>query len=91
MKTVASVCTIKVSVSKDELIEGKWLNFRLLSQKLGKMENDQNMAYKQLRNKFYNSMNGNKYNMTEKVGLKCIDIDNPMKATASLALVFKRV
>lgn len=91
MKTVASVCTITVSVSKNELIEGKWLNFRLLSQKLGKMENDQNMAYKQLRNKFYNSMNGNKYNMTEKVGLKCIDIDNPMKATASLALVFKRV
>lgn len=91
MKTIASVCTIKVSVSKDELIEGKWLNFRLLSQKLGKMENDQNMAYKQLRNKFYNSMNGNKYNMTEKVGLKCIDIDNPMKATASLALTFERV
>lgn len=91
MKTVANICNVTVEVGKDELIENKWLNFRLLSQKLGKMENDQNMAYKQLRNKFYNSMNGNKYNMTEKVGLKCIDIDNPMKATASLTLSFKRV
>ena len=91
MKTVTNVCNIIVEVSKSELIEGKWLNFQLLSQKLGKMENDQKMAYKQLRNKFYNSMNGNKYNMTQKVGLKCIDIDNPMKATASLALTFRRV
>lgn len=91
MKTVTNVYNITVEVSKSELIEGKWLNFQLLSQKLGKMENDQKMAYKQLRNKFYNSMNGNKYNMTQKVGLKCIDIDNPMKATASLALTFRRV
>lgn len=91
MKTVTNVYNITVEVSKSELIEDKWLNFQLLSQKLGKMENDQKMAYKQLRNKFYNSMNGNKYNMTEKVGLKCIDVDNPMKATASLSLVFKRV
>lgn len=91
MKTVTNVCNIIVEVSKSELIEDKWLNFQLLSQKLGKMENDQKMAYKQLRNKFYNSMNGNKYNMTQKVGLKCIDIDNPMKATASLALTFRRV
>ena len=91
MKTVTNVYNITVEVSKSELIEGKWLNFQLLSQKLGKMENDQKMAYKQLRNKFYNSMNGNKYNMTQKVGLKCIDIDNPMKTTASLALTFRRV
>ena len=48
------------------------------------------MGYKSLRNKLYNSSACSKYNTTEIAGLKCIDVDNPMKATASLVLVFER-
>ena len=91
MKTVSEVCKITLEVKDSELIEKKWLNFRLLSKKVGQLENDRNLSYKSLRNKLYNSMNCHKYNMEEKVGLKCIDITNPMKATASLELSFKKV
>lgn len=91
MKPVLNVCTVTVEVKADELIDNKWLNFQLLSKKLGEMEKQQKLAYKQLRNRMYNSMNCNKYNTEEKVGLKCIDIDNPMKCTASLELEFVRV
>ena len=48
------------------------------------------MGYKSLRNKLYNSSACSKYNTAEMAGLKCIDVDNPMKATASLVLVFER-
>lgn len=91
MKTISNVCEVTVEVDKKELIEGKWLNFKLLSQKLCDMEKSQNMDYKQLRSKLYNSINSGKYNTAEKYGLSCIDVDNPMKATASLKVNFKKV
>ena len=92
MRTIQSVNNITVKVSKDELINGKWLAFQILSQKLAKMEEDNNMGYKSLRNKMYNSQSCSKYNTGIAAGLNCIDITNPMKQPiASLVLTFEVV
>lgn len=89
MKPVQSTTEIKIKVSPSELLEKKYLNYQLLSQKLGEIEKNENMPYKNLRNKFYNSSNCGKYNTTDIAGIKCIDIENPMKGTASLQLSFE--
>lgn len=91
MKTVQNIEKVTVKVSKDELIDNKWLHYQLLSKKLGDMEKTGDLGYKSLRNRLYNSAACGKYNMEMKAGLKCIDIENPMKAIASLALKFERV
>lgn len=91
MKTVQNIDKVTVKVSENELISGKWLNFQLLSKKLSEIEKEGDMGYKSLRNKLYNSTACGKYNMSEMAGLKCIDVDNPMKGTASLTLCFERV
>lgn len=91
MKTIQSVDTITIKVTDSELIAGKWLNYQLLSKKIGEVEQEKNLGYKSLRNKLYNSTACKKYNTAEMAGLKCIDIDNPMKSSASLVLSFERV
>ena len=91
MKTIQNADNITIKVSKDELIEGKWLHAQLLSKKLHEIEEDKNTSYKQLRIKMYNSLACEKYNVKEIAGLKCIDVDNPMKTSASLVLNFERV
>lgn len=91
MRTIKNTDTVTIKVKKEELFEGKWLNFNLLSKKLADIEKNKEMSYKQLRNKFYNSKAGDKYNVKEIAGFTCINIDNPMKHTASLALFFERV
>lgn len=91
MKTVQNIEEVTVKVAKDELIDGKWLHYQLLSKKLGDMEKKGDLGYKSLRNRLYNSYACGKYNMETKAGLKCIDVDNPMKGVASLKLVFERV
>ena len=91
MKTIQNTDKVTIKVSKNELIEGKWLNYQLLSKKLSEVEKTENMGYKSLRTKLYNSTACDKYNLKEIAGLKCIDIDSPMKAVASLELTFKRV
>ena len=91
MKTIQSVDTVTIKVTKNELIADKWLNYQLLSKKIGEVEKEKNLGYKSLRNKLYNSTACGKYNTTEMAGLKCIDIDNPMKSSASLVLKFERV
>ena len=92
MRTIANTEKITIKVKDSELIGGKWLNYSLLSRKLQEIEVKDNLKYKSLRNKLYNSINCNKYNMGLVAGLQCIDIDNPMKskATASLELAFER-
>lgn len=90
MKTIQSVDTITIKVTDSELIAGKWLNYQLLSKKIGEIEKEKNLGYKSLRNKLYNSTAWGKYNTAEMVGLKCIDIDNPMKSSASLVISFER-
>lgn len=91
MKTIQSVDTITIKVTDSELIAGKWLNYQLLSKKIGEIEQKNNLGYKSLRNKLYNSTACGKYNTAEMAGLKCIDIDSPMKSSASLVLKFERV
>lgn len=91
MRTIQNVDKITVKVSDGELIEGKWLNYKLLSKKLGEIEKEKNLGYKSLRNNLYNSTACGKYNIKEMAGLKCIDVDDPMKSTASLVLAFERV
>ena len=89
MKTVQNIDNITVKVSKEELINGKWLTFQLLSKKLAKIEEYKGMEYKKLRNKMYNSQACSKYNSETVAGMKCIDVTNPMKGTASLTLTFE--
>ena len=91
MKTIQSVDTVTIKVTDNELIAKKWLNYQLLSKKIGEVEKEKNLGYKSLRNKLYNSTACGKYNTAEMAGLKCIDIDNPMKSSASLVLNFERV
>ena len=87
--TVLFFDNITVKVSREELINGKWLTFQLLSKKLAKIEEDKGMEYKKLRNKMYNSQACSKYNSETVAGMKCIDVTNPMKGTASLTLTFE--
>jgi hypothetical protein len=89
MKTVMSTDHIKVTVSRKELIEGKWLYFNLLSKKLAETEERQNSKYKSLRNKMYNSKACGKYNTETVAGLSCINVLEPMKGRASLELEFE--
>lgn len=92
MRTVTNIEKVTVNVTKDELLNDKWLSFQLLSKKLGEIEQQERMVYKQLRNKFYNSRACKKYNMETIAGVVYIDTENPMRdnAEASLMLSFKR-
>ena len=62
MKAVQNIDNITVKVSKEELINEKWLTFQLLSKKLAKIEEDKTMEYKRLRNKRDNSKAFSTYN-----------------------------
>ena len=91
MRTIQSTEKVTLKVTKDELFEDKWLNFKLLSAKLAEAEKNSNMCYKQLRNRFYNSEHAGKLNVKTVAGIKFIDTEKPMKATASLEISFERV
>lgn len=88
MKTVTNSYHVSVEVTKEDLINDKWLNFFLLSKKLEQIEDKNKEAYKALRSKFYNSWNCGKYNTCEIAGIKCINVEKPMEAKASLDLEF---
>lgn len=89
MKTVQSIDVVEIEVDKTELLRNEWLNFQLLSKKLGDIEKAKEMPYKHLRNKFYNSRACNKYNMIDIAGIPCINVKDPMTGKASLILTFK--
>lgn len=91
MRTVQNTETINIKVNKSELLEGKWLNFQLLSKKLADIEVERKMDYKSLRNRFYNSRACGKYDMKDIAGLPCINVKEPMKGNASLILTFEEV
>ena len=90
MRTIQNVNTVEIKIVPSELMEGKWLNLQLLSKKISDIEKEQNLGYKSLRTKLYNGWTCNKYNTQILAGLKCIDVDNPMKANASLVIKFIR-
>lgn len=91
MRTVQNTETINIKINKFELLEGKWLNFQLLSKKLADIEVERKMDYKSLRNRFYNSRACGKYDMKDIAGLPCINVKEPMKGNASLILTFEEV
>ena len=90
MRTIQNMETVVLKVNTAELLENKWLNFQLLSKKLGEVEVKRKMEYKALRNRFYNSRACGKYVMKDIAGLPCINVDEPMKGKASLILVFEK-
>jgi hypothetical protein len=89
MKVVKNTINVTLKVKKDELFEGKYLYYNSVSAKLKELEDSDNLQYKALRNKFYNSSLCGKYNLKEVHGLKCIDVKKPMLAKASLELNFE--
>lgn len=91
MKVVKQTMKIELEVHKDEIIKDKYIHYECVSSKLKALEEQNNTQYKALRNKFYNSSSGGKYNLATVCGLKCLDLENPMKAKASLELSFKVV
>ena len=90
MRTVKDTKQVTIQITKEDLIDDKWLNLQLLSKKLGELEQASNAVYKSLRNRLYNSCQLDKYNLAMHAGFKCIDVTNPMKANASLELSFER-
>lgn len=90
MKTIKHTDTVKVKISDNELINGKWLSLQLLSKKIADIEKELNLGYKSYRCKMYNSIASNKYNVEIVSGLKCINTQEPMKAKASLEIIFER-
>ena len=89
MKTVASTTNLNLKVSKDEIINGKWLCYSIMSKKVAEAEIERKLPARGLRTKLYNSDQCNKYNISTIAGIKCIDITQPMKSNnASLVLSF---
>lgn len=91
MKTIQSIEKVEVTVTKEELLENRWISFQILSKKLGEAEQKGGKPYKHYRSKLYNSKACNKYNTKSIAGILCVDTETPMKAKASLELSFKRV
>ena len=88
MRTIKESEKVVLKVGTTELLDKQWLNFQLLSKKLGEVEKERGMSYKSLRNKFYNSRACGKYNMKDIAGLPCINVCEPMKGEASLEIEF---
>ena len=90
MKTIQSTENIELIVTENEILNNNWIPFSLVSKKLSDLEKTDKMGYKSLRNRLYNSCSCNKYNIDIIAGVKCINVDSPMKGEASLVLSFKR-
>ena len=88
MRTIKDISEINIQVHKGYLYEGKYLAVQVLSEMLREAEERENLGYKKLRNKMYNSLGADKYNTIERFGIIFIDVDKPMKNTASLKLSF---
>ena len=91
MKVVKQTMKLELEVHKNEIINSNYIYYECVSAKLKALEEQNNTQYKAIRNKFYNSSFGGKYNLETVCGLKCLNIKNPMKAKASLELSFKVV
>ena len=88
MRTIKDISEVTVSVNKDILLEDKYLSVQVLSEMLKTKEEKENLGYKRLRNKMYNSLGAEKYNTISRYGMTFVDTENPMKNTASLKLTF---
>ena len=89
MRIIKETTEVTLKVKKSYLYRGKWLAVALVSNMLQDKEEKEKLGYKSLRNKFYNSVSSDKYNMDKFIGLDFINIEDPMKAMASLTLKFE--
>lgn len=88
MRTIKDISEVTVTVKQSYLYDGKYLGVQVLSEMLRNTEERDNLGYKKLRNKMYNSLGADKYNTITRFGITFIDIEKPMKNTASLKLNF---
>lgn len=91
MRIIKETTEITLKVKKSYLYNKKWLSVQVISQLLQDEEEKKKLGYKSLRNKFYNSVSSDKYNVEKFIGLDFINIEEPMKAMASLTLKFEIV
>ena len=91
MRIIKETTEITLKVKKSYLYNKKWLSVQVISQLLQDEEEKKKLGYKSLRNKFYNSVSSDKYNAEKFIGLDFINIEEPMKAMASLTLKFEIV
>lgn len=88
MRIIKDSTEITLEVKKNLLLNEKWISVQVISSLLQDIEEKQKLGYKSLRNKFYNSVSSDKYNTEKFIGLDFINIEEPMKAKASLELSF---
>ena len=91
MRIIKETTEITLKVRKSFLLHKKWLSIQVISALLQEEEEAKKLGYKSLRNKFYNSISSDKYNTEKFIGLDFINVENPMKAKASLTLRFNVV
>lgn len=91
MRIIKETTEVTLKVKKSYLLNKKWLSVIVISTLLQDEEEMKKLGYKSLRNKFYNSVSSDKYNMEKFIGLDFINIEEPMKAMASLTLKFEIV
>ena len=88
MRIIKETTEITLKIKKSFLLNKKWICVQVISALLQDEEEMKKLGYKSLRNKFYNSLSSDKYNMEKFIGLDFINVEEPMKAMASLTLKF---
>lgn len=91
MRIIKETTEVTLKVKKSYLLHKKWLSVQVISALLQDEEESKKLGYKSLRNKFYNSVSSDKYNVERFIGLDFINVEDPMKAMASLTLKFNVV
>lgn len=89
MRIIKETTEVTLKVRKSYLLNKKWICVQVISALLQDEEEMKKLGYKSLRNKFYNSLSSDKYNMEKFIGLDFINVEEPMKAMASLTLNFE--
>jgi len=88
MRIIKETTEVTLKVRKSFLLNKKWLCVQVVSALLQDEEEMKKLGYKSLRNKFYNSISSDKYNTEKFIGMDFINVEEPMKAMASLTLKF---
>lgn len=89
MNVIKDTVKVELSVKKSELMLDKLVSVQLISEKLKQKEVEDNLGYKALRYRFYNSLHADKINTETISGIQFVDAKNPMKSKASIELSFK--
>lgn len=90
MNVIKDTVKVELSVKKSELMLDKLVSVQLISEKLKQKEVEDNLGYKALRYRFYNSLHADKINTETISGIQFVDAKNPMKAKASIELSLRR-